>query len=109
MQRILNELDEYLFRMYDELLKELKQTECYRDDSNEAEKLEKEYPVIRQFMEGESIEKELVLSVEVQNAIKKYVQLRNNMQDDLQTKYYLRGLHDCILLMVKCGLLNSND
>lgn len=109
MQRILNELDEYLFRMYDELLKELKQTECYRDDSNEAEKLEKEYPVIRDVLNEVSIQKELVLSLEEQNAIKRFVELRNNMQDDLQIKYYLRGLRDCILLMVKCGLLNSND
>lgn len=109
MQRILDKMDEYLFRMYDELLKELKQTQYYRADSNEAEKLENKFPVIRQILEGADIQKELVLTEEVQNAIKKYVKLQTDMQDDLQVKYYLRGFHDCILLMVKCGLLNSND
>lgn len=109
VQRILDKIDEYLFRMYDGLLKELKQTECYRDDSNKVEKLENKYPVIRKILEGEDIHKELVLSVEVQKAIKKYVELRINMLDDLQIKYYLRGFRDCISLLLKCGLLNQND
>jgi len=109
VQRILDKIDEYLFRMYDGLLKELKQTECYRDDSNEVERLENKYPVIRKILEGEDIHKELILSIEVQNAIKRYVELRINMLDDLQIKYYLRGFHDCISLLLKCGLLNQND
>lgn len=109
MQRILEGMDEYLFRMYDGLLKELKQTECYRNDSDEADRLEERYPEIRQILEGADIRKERVLSVEVQTAIKEFVEHRTNMLDDLQVKYYLRGFHDCILLMVKCGLLNQNE
>ena len=109
MQRILEGMDEYLFRMYDGLLKELKQTECYRNDSDEADRLEERYPEIRQILEGADIRKERVLSVEVQTAIKEFVEHRTNMLDDLQVKYYLRGVHDCILLMVKCGLLNQNE
>lgn len=105
MQRILEGNSEYLFRMYDELLKELKQTGEYREDSKNADKIENKYPIIREIMEGSHIQKERVLSAEVQEAIKEYVELRINMQDDLQIKYYLRGYHDCISLLLKCGLL----
>lgn len=62
MQRILEGMDEYLFRMYDGLLKELKQTECYRNDSDETDRLEDRYPEIRQILEGADIRKERVLS-----------------------------------------------
>ncbi len=106
MQRILEEMDEYLFRMYDGLLKELMQTESYRNDSDEAGRLEDKYPIIRQILEGEVIQKELVLTVEAQTAMKEFVKLRINMLDDLQIKYYLRGFHDCISLLIKSGMLN---
>lgn len=105
MQRILTGISEYLFHMYDELLKELKQTEDYRNDSRAAETMEDKYPIIRHILEGDHIKRECRLSEEVQAAIKEYVELRVNMQDDLQIKYYLRGYHDCILLLVKCGIL----
>lgn len=105
MQRILEGNSEYLFRMYDELLKELKQTEDYREDSKNADEIEDKYPIIRDILEGTHIRQERVLSVEVQVAIKEYVELRVNMQDDLQIKYYLRGYHDCISLLLQCGLL----
>lgn len=105
MQRILGENSEYFFRMYDELLKELKQTKGYREDSKEAEAIEDKYPIIRHILEGDNIQQECSLSVEIQTAIKEYVELRVNMQDDLQIKYYLRGYHDCISLLLKCGLL----
>ena len=105
MQRILEGNSEYLFRMYDELLKELKQTGDYREDSKNADEIENKYPVIREMLERTHIRQERVLSVEVQIAIREYVELRTNMQDDLQIKYYLRGCHDCISLLLKCGLL----
>ena len=105
MQRILEGNSEYLFRMYDELLKELKQTGDYREDSKNADEIENKYPVIRKMLEGTHIRQERVLSMEVQTAIREYVELRTNMQDDLQIKYYLRGYHDCISLLLKCGLL----
>lgn len=105
VQRILEGNSEYLFRMYDEMLKELKQTEDYRNDSKEAEAIEDKYPIIRHILEGDNIRQERVLSEDVQTAIKEYVELRVNMQDDLQIKYYLRGYHDCILLLLKCGIL----
>lgn len=97
--------EEYLFRMYDELLKELRQTEGYREDSKKADKLEEQYPIIREILEGEHIRQDIVLSAGTQTAIKEYVGLRVNMQDDLQIKYYLRGYHDSILLLIKCGVL----
>lgn len=105
VQRILEGNSEYLFRMYDEMLKELKQTEDYRNDSKEAEAIEDKYPIIRHILEGDNIRQERVLSEDVQTAIKEYVELRVNMQDDLQIKYYLRGYHDCISLLLKCGIL----
>lgn len=105
MQRIMEGNSEYLFRMYDEMLKELKQTEDYRNDSKEAEAIEDKYPIIRHILEGDNIRQERILSVDVQTAIKEYVELRVNMQDDLQIKYYLRGYHDCISLLLKCGIL----
>lgn len=106
MQRILSGLDEYLFHMFDELLKELEQEEEYRADSYEAEMLEKKYPVIRRILEGDRIRKKCRLSEEEQQAMKRFVELRVNMQDDLQIKYYLRGYHDCICLLIKCGILD---
>lgn len=105
MQRILEGNSEYLFRMYDELLKELKQTKGYREDSKNADEIDDKYPIIREILEGNHIQQERVLSAEVQTAIKEYVELRVNMQDDLQIKYYLRGYYDCISLLLKCGLL----
>lgn len=107
MRRIRKENNEYFFRMYDQLLKELKQTEDYRNDSEEAEKIEDKYPIIRHILEGDNIQQECLLSVEVQTAIKEYVELRVNMQEDLQVKYYLRGYHDCISLLLNCGLLSK--
>ncbi len=105
MREIREENNEYFFRMFDQLLKELKQTEDYRNDSEEAEKIEDKYPIIRNILEGTNIGQECLLSVEMQAAIKEYVELRVNMQEDLQIKYYLRGYHDCILLLIRCGLL----
>lgn len=107
MQRILEGIDDYLFHMYDSLLKELQQTADYQEDSKEAEEIEEKYPVIREILEGEHIRQDKVLSVEAQKAMKEYVELRVNMQDDLQIKYYLRGYHDCISLFLKCGMLKS--
>lgn len=109
MQRILEGMSEYLFRMYDELLKELKQTEGYREDRKKTEQLENQYPIIREILEGNHIRQEMVLSAEVQAAIKEYVERRVNMQDDLQIKYYLRGYHDCISLLLKCGLMKGDS
>lgn len=107
MQRILEGIDDYLFHMYDGLLKELQQEADYQEDSKEAEAIEDKYPIIREILEGDHIQQDKVLSVEVQKAIKEYVELRVNMQDDLQIKYYLRGYHDCISLFLKCGMLKS--
>lgn len=107
MQRILEGIDDYLFHMYDGLLKELQQTADYQADSKEAEAIENKYPIIREILEGNHIRQGKVLSVEVQRAMKEYVELRVNMQDDLQIKYYLRGYHDCISLLLKCGMLES--
>lgn len=105
MRGIREENNEYFFCMFDQLLKELKQTEDYRNDSKEAEKIEDKYPIIRHILEGDNIQRECLLSVEVHTAIKKYVELRENMQEDLRIKYYLRGYHDCISLLIKCGML----
>ena len=44
--------------------------------------------------------------MEAQTAMKEFVKLRINMLDDLQIKYYLRGFHDCISLLIKSGVLN---
>lgn len=107
MQRILKGNNEYFFRMFDELLKELKQEKEYRADYDEAEKLEKKYPVIRRILEGDRIRKKIRFSEEEQRAMKRFVQLRVKMQGDLQVKYYLRGYHDCICLLIKCGILDK--
>lgn len=110
MQRILNRtLDDYLFRMYNELLMQLQQEEHYKDLLDEVQNLESKFPIIREIFEGENIGIDYNLSCEERSAIKKYVELRLDMQDDLQIKYYLRGFHDFLILLFKCDILGKKE
>ncbi len=105
MQLFLEGLDDYLFHMRDQMLKELRKNEQYEAVKLESEELEKKYPVIQELFATEREGGTLDLDEKVQKAIRRYVELRMDMQDCLEIKFYLRGHSDCIRYLLQCGLI----
>jgi len=91
--------------MRDQMLKELRKNEQYEAVKLESEELEKKYPVIQELFEAEREGGTLDLDEKVQKAIRRYMELRMDMQDCLEIKFYLRGHSDCIRYLLQCGLI----
>ena len=107
MQFLLEGFDDYLFHLHDQLLKELKKNQDYQEVMRKVEQLEEKYPLLKQIFSGENVTCSCELSFEVREAIKQYVEMRMDMQDCLDIKYYLRGHRDCFLYLMKCGIMEG--
>lgn len=98
-------MGDYFFHMRDEILKKLKTDKVYQDDYREANRLREQFPVIDRLIEGETVGQKMELTVQEQKAFKEYADLQGDMWDMTEREHYYRGHRDCILYLIRCGML----
>lgn len=99
-------LNEFFFHTYDSILKKLAKDKGYKEQDDELNKLEKEFPIIKLLSEGATVT-DGATQQEIA-AVQKYMQLKFEMQDYVEREHYFRGYRDCILFLVDCGALGTN-
>jgi len=98
-------LDEFFFHTYDSILKKLAKDKGYKEQDDELDKLEKEFPIIKLLSEGKTVT-DGATQQEIE-AVQKYMQLKFEMQNYVEREHYFRGYRDCILFLVHCGALGT--
>ena len=98
-------LDEFFFHTYDSILKKLAKDNGYKEQDDELDKLEKEFPIIKLLSEGKIVTDGA--SQQEIEAVQKYMQLKFEMQNYVEREHYFRGYRDCILFLVHCGALGT--
>jgi hypothetical protein len=101
----LENLDEFFFWTDDELLKEASRDDEYRDLKREAEKIRGKFPIIDELMESANWKHPCQLTPEERRAIGRYMEIRRNMKNCMERKYYFRGHRDCLKYLMECGML----
>ena len=92
---------------YDSILKKLsRKDDGYTELEGEVDKLVKEYPLIKKLREGNTIN-DGATQAEME-AVRKYMELRYDMQTYVEREHYSRGYRDCILFLIHCGALGMN-
>ncbi len=92
---------------YDSILKKLsRKDDGYTELEGEVDKLVKEYPLIKKLREGNTIN-DGATQAEME-AVRKYMELRYDMQTYVEREHYFRGYRDCILFLIHCGALGMN-
>lgn len=104
-EMVLENLNEFFFKSGDELIKEALKNEEYHDLYQEADKLKKDFPILEELMEGKNMSNIHELTLKEREAIKKYMEIKIDMQDCMYIKYYFRGHRDCLLYLMQCGIL----
>ncbi len=97
--------DDYLYRMRDEVLKELEKGEEFHKLSREVDALSSKFPIITDLFEGTHMEDAHELTKVERQAIRKYVELRSRMMEIHEFAHYYRGHGDCILHLSRCGFI----
>lgn len=98
-------LDEFFFHTYDSILKKLAKDKGYKEQDDELDKLEKEFPITKLLSEGKTVT-DGATQQEIE-AVQKYMQLKFEMQNYVEREHYFRGYRDCILFLVHCGALGT--
>lgn len=98
-------MGEYFFHMRDEILKKLKTDKVYQDDYREADRLREQFPVIDRLIEGETAGQKVELTVQERKAFKEFADLQGDMRDMAEREHYYRGHRDCMLYLIRCGML----
>ena len=96
---------EFFFHTYDSILKKLAKDKGYKEQDDELDKLEKEFPIIKLLSEGKTVT-DGATQQEIE-AVQKYMQLKFEMQNYVEREHYFRGYRDCILFLVHCGALGT--
>lgn len=99
--------EEFFFHMRDQILRELKRDEIYQNLYERAEKMGKEFPVIEQLFYVGDVQKIQGVTHEELKAIQEYIDLKSNMEDMVEREHYIRGHRDCLLYLMRCGVLNG--
>lgn len=99
-------LDQFFFHTYDSILKKLAKDKGYKEQDDELDELEKEFPIIKLLSEGKTVTNGATQQ-EIE-AVQKYMQLKFEMQNYVEREHYFRGYRDCILFLVHCGALGTN-
>ena len=97
--------DDYLYRMRDEVLKELEKSEEFQKLSREVDTLSSKFPIITDLFEGTHMEDAHELTKVERQAIRKYVELHSRMMEMHEFAHYYRGHGDCILHFSRCGFI----
>ncbi len=101
------DLNDFFFYTREELLKELKGDMDFLDIHNKIGRLEKKFPIILELFEGRNMEKAVELTEKDRKAIWRYVELKREMQDEIELKYYYRGQRDFLLQLHRCGIFEE--
>lgn len=96
-------LKEFFFFTHDNILKALKINECFYDYNRECEQLAKEFPLILELLEGEHMEVEVTLTQKEREGIKRFVELKHEMQDMVEIEHYIWGHRDALRYLMRCG------
>ena len=98
-------MGEYFFHMRDEILKKLKTDKMYQDSYREANRLREQFPIIDRLIEGENMGQKVELTEQERKAFKEYADLQGDIRDMTEREHYYRGHRDCILYLIRCGML----
>lgn len=100
--------EEFFFHTRDQILRELKQDKIYRNLYEKTEKMGKEFPAIKKlFYDGDVQNVQGVTQGEL-TAVQEYINLKRNMEDMVEQEHYMRGHRDCLLYLMRCGILDIN-
>lgn len=98
-------MGDYFFHMRDEILKKLKTDKAYYEDYRVAERLREQFPAIDKLIEGKNTGQGVELTEKEWKAFKEYAALWEDMRDMTEREHYYRGHRDCLLYLVRCGML----
>ncbi len=98
-------MEDYFFYMRDEILKNLKTDREYREYYRDVSRLQEQFPIIDRLIEGQNMGQKVELTVKEQKALKEYADLQGDMRDMTEKEYYYRGHRDCLLYLIRCGML----
>ena len=101
-----NRMREFFFHTFDAVIKGLEKKQSYKELYEETERLSKAYPIIGKLLYDGNI-KDLQGEITQQEfeAIQTYVKLKYDMQNQIEIEYYFRGHKDCLLFLLRCGIL----
>lgn len=100
-------MDEFFFFTYDSILKKLgRDDEGYIELEKKVDKLIKKHPLIKNLREGKPVN-DGATREEVE-AVRKYMELKFDMQTYVEREHYFRGYRDCILFLIHCEALGTN-
>ena len=100
--------EEFFFHTRDQILRELKQDKIYRNLYEKTETMGKEFPVIKKlFYDGDVQNVQGVTQGEL-TAVQEYINLKRNMEDMVEQEHYIWGHRDCLLYLMRCGILDIN-
>ena len=97
---------EFFFFTFDQIIRELQRDEYYKSLCEKTEKMERDFPIIdKLFYDGNIAGIRTVTQEELQ-AIKDFVDLKNEMTNLIEREHYIRGHRDCLLYLLRCGILS---
>lgn len=99
--------EEFFFHTRDQILRELKENKIYRSLYEEAEKIYKDCPVIEKLFYGGDIWEIKFVSMEEFQVIQRYIEVKQEMKDIVEREHYIRGHRDCLLYLMRCGVLEK--
>ncbi len=104
MDMELQHTGEFFFHMRDEIIKNLENKSEYYECSSEAEQLWDDVPILMELFEGENMDQSVDLTKCQRQAIRRFIELRQNMQDMIEREHYYRGKRDCLISLLRCGI-----
>lgn len=104
MDKELHYTSEFFFHTRDEIIKNLENKSEYHECSSEAEQLCNEVPILMELFEGDNVDQPIDLTKHQRQAIRRFIELRRNMQDMVEREQYYRGQRDCLICLLRCGI-----
>lgn len=98
-------MEEYFFYMRDEILKKLQTENVFQEYYREANCLREQFPIIDELIEGQNVEQKVELMEKERKAFKEFAELQGDMRDMTEREHYYRGHKDCLLYLIRCGIL----
>lgn len=99
-------MDEFFFHIYDSILKKLKKDNGYVERKAEEEQLAQQFSIIDNLREGKPLN--TGATKQELEAVRRYVELKFEMQTYVEREHYFQGYRDCLLLLVHCGVIGTN-
>lgn len=98
-------MEEYFFYMRDEILRRLESNKEFHEYYREVNRLREQFPIIDKLIEGQNLEQKVELTEKERRAFKEFAELQGDMRDMAEREHYYRGHRDCLLYLIRCGML----